>query len=215
MGFGISNANWSVTGFTGCVPASGGVLRDRGVCWINNPNLGHFGLAPLRGPRCLHMSASAATAPVMTGISFGIRSGPGSDPRGRRNSTPVYVISSSTRTTSVPTRLYSSSDCSPLIFWLLLFKLLVYNDHLRRLHYPGMKIPGHGHQIVVVTGVDNNTRFVFYNTFIATISSTGGRYYSQQGAYSHGKTHGNERTAPTNTRSDRHHWRQTGPALQI
>ena len=165
VGVGISNANRSVTGFTGCVPAPGGSLRGPGVCQIGNSNLGRFGLAPFRGPSrrvCpgLRVYASAPTTLVTTGISFGIWSGPVSDLCGRQSSTSVSAVSLSTRITSVSTILSSPSDCSRLIFWLRtsgLLRPLSSAPH----RYPGMKIPGHGHQIVAVMGADNNTDWYF------------------------------------------------------
>ena len=97
VGVGISNANRSVTGFTDCVPApsgclsspryvgvgisnanrsvtdgvppSGSGLHDPGVCWIGNPNLARFSLAPLRGPsrRVCPGSLVSASAPTASG----------------------------------------------------------------------------------------------------------------------------------------------------
>ena len=93
----------SVTGSTGCVPVSGGGLRDPGVCWIGNQNPGRFGFVLLRNPN-QHIypgSRVSASAPVTTGISFGIWSGTGSDSRGRETP-PRFPVSSSTGTTSVP-----------------------------------------------------------------------------------------------------------------
>ena len=69
---------------------------------------------------------------------------------------------------------------------LLVFTLLIQSDHCRRLPHrcPGKKILGHEHQIVAVTGADNNTNLSFITFLFTTICPAGGRHYSQLGAYS-------------------------------
>ena len=137
VGVGISNANRSVTGCPGYVGVGIGYWLypgtnrpGPGVGWIGNSYLVRFGLAPLRDPSrrvCpgSGVTASAPTAPVTIGISFGTRSGHGSDPRGRQKFTSVSAVPSSTGPSPVPTTLSSPSDCSRLFFWPLLFEILV------------------------------------------------------------------------------------------
>ena len=65
----ISNVNRSVTG---CVPAPGSDQPGPGVGGVGSSYVGHFGLAPPRGPsrRGCPGSGVSPTAPMMIGISF-------------------------------------------------------------------------------------------------------------------------------------------------
>ena len=162
VGVSISNVNRSVTGYTVCVPASSSGLRDPRVCWIGNPNLGRFGLAPLRGPESACLSRIAHVCLCSDGSRdesvYPSASGPApvqthkageTPPRfprfrhqpGQPRSPPGYL--------PCQTALRSSSGfCS---------SNLCSAPH----RYPGMKIPSHRHQIVAVTGAENKTNCIF------------------------------------------------------